>query len=435
LHAGGRSGESLTIGKPMSDVTLTYDGNPQAAAVSVAASVGSGSGGPSAHATFDLTGHAPPPPPGTIYALNFGASSGADATITEYEGKAKGNASPVRTLNLDKTLHAVSLAVDTGGNIYVGYFYDSGFQTGGFPDPQNEIAIYAPNASGNDPPTAVLTADTKDSKTETLLFPIFIAFDTSGRLVTYGTVGAYQSVGSVLTYSAGSKGPAAPEDYFSVSSPTIEFPGPSGVAIDSSNDYYLNGTFKQGFSGVGGLYVAPAADIKDHLVTPARNIPWGSTLTKLSSEVTDVALNQSGEIFIANVLDSGSGSGTTCQAAVNVYPAGASGSGQSPLRTMTLEGIKAEGILDCRPGQSPLNFYFPEIQMYGGSTLFVSDPYNDAIDEFASTGHGVVMPSVRIAGSATQLNGPVALAVTSVSGPAKAGPVTGVHSPVRDPFK
>ena len=49
--------------------------------------------------------------------------------------------------------------------------------------------------------------------------------------------------------------------------------------------------------------------------------------------------------------------------------------------------------------------------------------------------HGRVKPSLRIAGSATQLNGPVALVITSISGSAKAGAVTGVHSPERVPFK
>ena len=101
---------------------------------------------------------------------------------------------------------------------------------------------------------------------------------------------------------------------------------------------------------------------------------------------------------------------------------------------MTLDGIKAQGT-DCTNTFNPLLFYFPEIQIYGGSTLFAVDAFNDAIDEFASSGNGLVKPSLRIAGSATALNGPVALVITSVSGSAKAGPVTGVHSPERDPFK
>ena len=121
LHSGSRSGVSLTIAKPTSVITLTYDGNDQASPVTVRASV-SGASGATKSAGFDLTGNPPPPPVGMIYALNLGSKSGQGATVTEYDGKAKGNAAPERTLSLDSKLYAVNLAVDSGGNIYVGYF-------------------------------------------------------------------------------------------------------------------------------------------------------------------------------------------------------------------------------------------------------------------------------------------------------------------------
>ena len=435
LHDGTHSGESLSIARPSAGLTMTYDGNTQASAVSVAASV-DGPSSISASASFDLTGKQPPPPVGTIYALNLGSGGGQGATITEYDGTANGNAAPARTLTLDKKFYAVSLAVDATGNIYVGYFDNSlGYNPAtGAPDTGNEIAIYAPTASGNDQPTAVLTADSSSS---TALFPIFISFDPTSRLVTYGATNVDNNAGdAVLTYAAGSSGPATPQHGFAFNSPTIHYSGPSGLAIDASGNVYLNGTFKLGFGNAYGMYAASAADVGNPGATPSRIIPWDDK-TKLSAgTTTGIALNESGEIFIANLLKSGSGSGTTCQAAVNVYSAGAnSGSTDgAPLRTLTLDTIKAQGT-NCTNTFNPLLFYFPEIQIYGGSTLFAVDAFNDAIDEFASSGNGLVKPSLRIAGSATQLNGPVALAITSVSGSAKAGPVTGVHSPERVPFK
>ena len=44
---------------------------------------------------------------------------------------------------------------------YVGYLDSAtGFSiSGGTPDKGNEIAVYAPGASGNDQPTSVITAD------------------------------------------------------------------------------------------------------------------------------------------------------------------------------------------------------------------------------------------------------------------------------------
>ena len=85
LHDGIRSGESLSIAKPVFRLTMTYDGDAQASAVSVAASV-DGPSSVSASASFDLTGKSPPPPVGTIYALNLGSGGRSGATITEYDG-------------------------------------------------------------------------------------------------------------------------------------------------------------------------------------------------------------------------------------------------------------------------------------------------------------------------------------------------------------
>lgn len=150
LHAHGKSGASLAIVKPTSQIAMSYNGNAQAAPVTAHAAVD----GPSsigANANFALHGKQPPPPLGTIYALNLGTNEGQDATVTEYDGKAKGNASPERTLQLDPKLYARSIAVDGAGNLYVGYFDTPlGFSySNGRPDVRNEIAIYSPKASGN----------------------------------------------------------------------------------------------------------------------------------------------------------------------------------------------------------------------------------------------------------------------------------------------
>jgi hypothetical protein len=427
LHDASGSGESLTITKPTGDITLTYDGNQQASPITVAASVA----GPSSigdKAGFALLGKQPPPPVGTIYALNFGSNSGAGATVTEYDGTAKGNAAPERTLLLDKKLFAVSIAVDSNGNLYVGYFDSTNGASFGKPDSGNEIAIYAPGASGNDEPTAVLTQDTT---TSTTIYPIFVTFDPSGRLVTYGATTVDGNTGNaVMTYAAGSTGATAPEYAFAFSSPAIYYPGPTGLTTDSSNNFYLNGTFKSGFGSAYGMYVAAATDIGNPAANPTRTIPWDST-TKLGAGFTsNVALNKSAEIFIANFVKTGSGSSATCQAATNVYSGGAGGgtTDDPPLRVLTLDGIATKGTA-CTNTFSPLLFYFPEIVIYGGSALFAADPFNDAIAEYAANATGAAKPIVRIAGSATQLDAPVALVITSVSGQAKAGPVNGARAP------
>jgi len=426
LHDGDRSGQSLTIRRPASGITLTYDGNKDASPVSVVATV-SGPSGASKSVGFNLTGKQPPPPVGTIYALNFGSQSGQGATITEYSGKESGNAAPERTLTLDKTLYAVSMALDSSGNIYVGYFDSAYGQVDGKPDSGNEIAIYAPNASGSDQPTTVLQASTS-----TVLYPIFIQFDPSKRLVTYGATTVDENTGdAVLTYAAESSGAATPAYAFDFASPSLIYPGPTGLAIDPKNNFYLNGTLRSGFGEYYGLYVNPAANIGNPQSQPSRVIPWDDHTKLTLGDTQNVALGKTSEIYIANVLKSGSGSGKTCQAAVNVYAAGSSGgtTDKKPLRAMTLDGMSTQGTA-CTNGLNPLAFYFPQITLYSGSELFAADPFNNAIDEFAAVGSGNVKPQLRIAGSATHLNGPVGLVITSkVSGQAKARPVTGARVP------
>jgi hypothetical protein len=425
LHAGGKSGSSLTVVKPISGITLTYDGNGQASSISVQAST-DGPSGIGASANFTLHGKIPPPPVGTIYALNLGTNEGESATVTEYGGSAKGNAAPERALQLSSKLYARSIAVDSTGNLYVGYLDNAiGYNPGtGQPDAGNEIAIYAPGASGNARPTAVLNSN---SATNTNLYPVFISFDPSGRLVTYGATNLDgndgDSYGAVLTYAAGSSGPAAPEYGFNFGSPSLKYnnAGPTGLAVDSSNNFYVNGKLEVAFGDYDyGLYTASAADIGNPKTAPARTIPWDSTTELSPGFTTNVALDQSGEIFIGNTVTQGSGSKAACQARVNVFAAGAGGGSTDipPLRILTLGGVVTQND-SCE--FSALLAYLPTIQLYG-STLFAVDAFNNAIDAFAAAGNGNVKPSLQIVGSATKLAEPISLAVSSISGQAKARP-------------
>lgn len=416
FDAAGKRGSWLKIVKPASGITLEYDGNSQASSVTVAASVdGPGSNGASAN--FSLRGRAPPPPVGTIYALNLGTNNGLSATVTEYEGSAKGDATPARTLQLSSKLYARSIAVDAKGNLYVGYFDNAlGFSiSSGAPDKGNEVAIYTPGASGSEQPAKLLTAD---KTTKTALFPIFMTFDAAGGLVTYGATAVDGNAGNdaVLTYSPGTSGAAAPAQAWSFSSPTIEYQGPTGLALDSAGDFYVNGALRTSLGTNYGLFVATAADNGNPSVSPSRTIPWDSTTELTLDQTTNVALSASGEVFIANTVTSGSSYSTSCQGRANVYSAGAGGGTTDvpPLRTLTLSGVVAQSYT-CTSPRNPLVPFFPSLTLYG-STLFVADDFNDAIDAFSANSHGTVKPSLQITGSATGLHAPIALVVTSTSG-------------------
>ena len=125
---------------------------------------------------------------------------------------------------------------------------------------------------------------------------------------------------------------------------------------------------------------------------------------------------------MANSELHGSGSSTSCQGRTNVFAAGATGgiTDVAPLRVLTLDGIYTANP-QCDSSRNPLAPFFPAMTLYG-TTLFVADDFNNAIAAYASNGHGTVKASSRIAGSATGLDAPIALVITSDSGRAKARP-------------
>lgn len=421
LHAGNRHGNSLSIVKPTSGITLTYDGDTQASSVTVEAGV-DGPSSITAKAGFDLRGKQPPPPVGTIYALNLGASDGQGATVTEYDGSAKGNAAPVRTLQLDPKLYARSIAVDANDNLYVGYFDNQyGFSpSNGTPDSGNEIAIYAPQASGNTKPTAYLTAD-KSKSDYSALFPLFIAFDGSNDLVTYGatTIDGNGGNDAVVIYTAGSSGAVPPANAWGFYTPQIRYAGPTGLALDSSGNFYVNGALHSSLGPDYGLYVAPQSDYDNPAATPSRTIGWNSTSELGPGLTRNVALSPSNEIYIANVLEQfGKSSYPECQGRVNVYGAGVSGGSEKPLHVLTLDSVFTANSA-CVNYANPLAPFFPTIELYG-TTLFVADDFNNAVDAFPSNGNGTVKPTLTISGSATGLNAPIALAISKDSARAKA---------------
>lgn len=419
LHAAGTSGETLSIARPTPNITLSYDGDEEASSVTIQGVVPD-TDPISASAPFTLLGRKPPPPPGTIYVLNLGSNDGQGATVTVYDGTANGNASPVRTLLLDKKLYARGITVDATGKLYVGYF-DTQFgysAIDGTPDAGNVVEIYAAGASGSAAPVATLA---QDPATQSKLFPLFPVLNASGGLVTYGATTVDGNSGdAVLTYAAGATGNTAPVHGWDFYSPALYYAGPAGLAVDASGNFYMSGALHGTLGPSFGIFVTAASDIGNPRANPARTVPWDQT-TQITNGATNVALDSSGEIVVGNPQVTFVGSSAACQGRVNIFAAGASGgvTDNKPLRVLTLKGIYTKNSL-CASPRSPLQPFYPSVAMYG-NTIFAVDDFNNAVAAFPSGKAGTISPSVRIAGPATGLNAPIAVFVSPISGHARRG--------------
>jgi hypothetical protein len=132
-------------------------------------------------------------------------------------------------------------------------------------------------------------------------------------------------------------------------------------------------------------------------------------------------LDASGEVYVANELvDTNKG---TCQGQANAFAAGSGGgvTDVPPLRVLTLDGVFTANS-SCSSQNDPRAPFFPSVALLG-TTLFAADDFNSAISAYPAGERGAVKATFTIAGSATGLNAPIGLVVTSVSGRAQAGPV------------
>jgi hypothetical protein len=242
-----------------------------------------------------------------------------------------------------------------------------------------------------------------------------MSIGSAGTLVTYGATGIDGIGGNdaVLTYSSAASGPTVPSSAWAYASPTIYYAGPTGLALDSAGNFYLNGALHSVLGSTYGVFVTSASDNGNPSVSPSRTIPWDATTKLTPGLTTNLGLSSNGEIFVAGTTLSGSGSSTSCQGKVDVYAAGASGgiTDVPPLRALTLAGVYTQNS-QCASPRILLSQFFPSLTIYG-SRIFAVDDFNNAIDAFAAGGRGTVKPSLQISGSSTGLNAPIAIVVTS----------------------
>lgn len=354
---------------------------------------------------FPATPTPSPTPTGlvpAIYALN---APGSGNTVTVYPISANGNAAPIRTLNLRAAKIPLSIAVDSGGQLRVGYA-------------DGTIDEFAYNATGNDKPR-----DTLLPTALTTPLPYEMAIGPSNELLTVGFTSLYQIPSgnfAALIYSSGESGKSDPLNAWNYGSgnPQIWYQGESGaylagLAMDDAGNFYVDGALRQSIlSSVQGIYVAPSTATGPS-VTPSRVIPGNSTTTipaaPADGTVAGLALDSTGQIYetqFANELQNDALPGV-----LNIFAAGAAGGTTSVPPLTTITGAP----LNIIPAQNALTL---TVAVYGGQLYVANGSVNTIYAYTIPPPSGPISPPPiqTIAGSATGLNSPIGIAL-GLSGP------------------
>jgi hypothetical protein len=84
-----------------------------------------------------------------------------------------------------------------------------------------------------------------------------------------------------------------------------------------------------------------------------------------------------------------------------------------PLRVATIAGFATANTACLEPG-NVLAAHFPALAVFG-SYAYAGDDFNNAIGAYPIGASGTVSPSQTIAGSATALDAPIAIAIAPAS--------------------
>jgi len=305
-----------------------------------------------------------------------------DYDVTAYPIGSSGDVAPT-ALTTDMAV-ASGIARDASGRIYV-----TNVAT-------NTVTVYAAGANGNVPPIAVIGgSDTRLSD------PTGIALDASGKIYVLnradnrkGSIKVYPPLGT----STGILNEAPIAD---IAGSKTRLDDPSGIALDSQGNIYVA-------NSLGGPVVRHESyDRGKVTVYPAGSNGNIAPIATISGAATGlsypagIALDSSGNIYVANQLTANTSSSLEDYPSITVYPAGSKGNA-SPIAVIAGNNTGLnypQGIaLD-----SSRNLYAEGYIEYIGDTINV----------YPAGSNGNVSPSAVIAGSDTGLDGPDGVALDS----------------------
>ena len=318
---------------------------------------------------------------GNIYVGNvYTTNTNRFSSITVYSAGSKGDVAPIAVVAGSNTGlgYPEGIALDSRGNLYTdGYIEGVG----------NTVDVYPAGSNGNVFPAATIAGlDTG------LQFTGGIALDSGGNIYVANSGGGPNDDGGVTVYAAGSSGNAVPTATITSSFTGLE--GPSGIALDSSRNIYVANQF-----GNYGNVAAGSIDIYS-----AGSYATGTPIATIAGDSTGlsypfgIALDSADNIFVLNRDN-----------AITVYPAGSAGDA-APNATISVD----------RSGKSyPIAIAVsPHGDLYVANQGIVncyrrscSQPGPDSVSVYRARSDGNARPSAVISGPDTGLASPSAIAV------------------------
>ena len=282
------------------------------------------------------------------------------------------------------------VAVDSSGNIYVAdwgslYLYAPDDAPDSFVPVGSSVTVYPALGSStgllNEAPTATISGSNTG-----LSGPEGIALDSSRNIYVADTSAESLFVYPALGSSTGALN-EAPTATISGSNTRLDFP--QGIALDSSRNIYAVD------DGTNSVTIYPALGTSTGLINQAPGAAISTTMTTGLESPTGIALDSSGNIYVADV---GIGGSTVFPPSVFVYPAGSNG---NAAPTATISGSNT-GL------ESPAG-----IALDSSGNIYVADGDADSVFVYPAGSTGNVSPTATIGGSNTGLVGPEGIALDS----------------------
>jgi sugar lactone lactonase YvrE len=300
--------------------------------------------------------------------------------VTAYPAGSSGDVAPI-AVTTDMSVPN-GIARDASGRIYVTN------------NATNTVTVYAANASGNVPPIAVIGG----SKTK-LTDPKGIALDASGMIYVLngenrkGSIMVYPPVG--ISTGILNEAPIA-----TIAGSKTRLHSPGGIALDSLGNIYVAN--ESGGPVVpherydrGSVTVYPAGS--DGNIAPIATISGAAT--GLAHPV-GIALDSSGNIYVANIYTANTTRSLEFESSITVYPAGSKGNA-SPIAIIA--------------GNNTGLDYAQGIALDSSRNLYVSGDlsYGSGVNAYPAGSNGNVSPSASIAGTDTGLASPDGITLDS----------------------